>query len=1065
MGAEKRLASFLLLLCESVVGLLAIAADLHNKRNKIKREQEMNKFKWNWPRPLKVSTNIAAVIVLLVVIVGLNFLVQRSNHTKRSSESQTDRLNVALVNEDQAVTDHKKNYNLGADYVKTIERDNSQNWTVTTRSTAESGLKSGRYQLAVFIPNDFSSKVLDINNVLVDKTTVTYKINAKGNTKVESDAKQVGDKVVSVLNSQLVNMYLASVLGNLYTAQQNAKAVSNIQIKNIGDYQKNLFQSAVNFEDVFPSLVSMSNGSLSANSSLAKALQESANQADKDSVDGSKVNRDLSSLLSDYSEGKANSSDLAANAMLSNPETFSKQLDTMIKRLEGDHYSVSQLLKKTQEAGNNTGSSGSSRATADAGSPEETTKKAYQEVLEEATKQLNDLEKKLKSPQDNRSKSEEDVQKIVEEELKKYYGPNLESLDKVTLNDLLSHKDKQGNADLSSDLNTYTASLDGLVSTSVAKLPSANVSDLADLKNVTDDYTTKITEYKGNTHGLATSDSSKLGENLSKAAQAYKDIDQTQVDATSSVKKDVDATLEVSGVEVESWYVEVNGQAQAAVGPNEKITVDASQQNTFHYNIKPGTIAEEAKLAVKLGGVEITTDSGKTPDLPKIKEKLEAYTQAAQAVVDAYNNAGNLLNTYYPDVDSDKSITDNFFNQSAKTILVNLMKDAILDAANKYSPNDDVSGTLQKVQDTRATLENDLKTIIETNDKVESDIGETLNDLKSIQENGSGESSSKEKEAAAKARSDKSSELSSNISKLVSQSESLKASAKSNAKSAESVSKTFSSFNEAANRAQDDGKKLSGDAKKLMTQFNAELSDTNDFVKSFKDVLDNAYNNGVPNEALLEFLSSPVASRSTSYKSRVNTYRPFTWILLLAVINLFTAYLFATQDLIGRVKNKFAKGIFSDTDPLNVGTLTALALIEGVALGVASARSMSLDRDMIPSWVLLFVLFSLALLHGQYFLIKHMKALGMALSLYTLVSFVYFSSAVGTTVGLTGFVQQLKIRNPLSLMEKTLSAYFDNVTADGGLILGLIAAAVIMIALNTVVRFPWEKQSLAEKTL
>lgn len=1061
MGAEKRLASFLLLLCESVVGLLAIAADLHNKRNKIKREQEMNKFKWNWPRPLKVSTNIAAVIVLLVVIVGLNFLVQRSNHTKRSSESQTDRLNVALVNEDQAVTDHKKNYNLGADYVKTIERDNSQNWTVTTRSTAESGLKSGRYQLAVFIPTDFSSKVLDINNVLVDKTTVTYKINAKGNTKVESDAKQVGDKVVSDLNSQLVNMYLASVLGNLYTAQQNAKAVSNIQTRNIGDYQRNLLQSAVNFEDVFPSLVSMSNGSLEANNSLAKALQESASQADKENVDGSKINKDLSSLLTDYSDGKANNADIVENAMSSDPGSFSKQLDTIAKRLEGDQNSVSRLLKKTED----NGSGANLPAVNDSfGDQQGTSKKPYEEVLQDATKQLNTLEEKLKSAKEKNSSSgqEKTVEEIVKEEVEKYYGKSLYG---VTVNDLLTHQDttSTGGSNISNAIDSYKNSINTLVFQSVNSLPADKFSDLPDLTGVTEtNYAAEIKQYSNEKsaaqYGYSSQDSLGLRQQLEDAAKNVRNS-QTEVGPTSSLTSVVQAKL-ASPEGVDSWSVkDEDGQTKTA-DANQPLEIDLSKLNTFTYKLKEDSSASGKTISVEVGKATIASIS--SDSVKEYGKSVEQYSRIAQQIVDSYNNAGSLLNAYYPEV-GQANIADNLLNQSVKELLVDLLTKSIEDSLKTYSSDVDVNGALSQLKDTRATLESDLKTIIETNDKVESDIGDTLKDLKALQKNGAGESNSKEKEADAKARSDKSSELSSNISKLVSQSESLKASAKSNAKSAESVSKSFSSFNDAAKKAQSDGQKLSGDAKKLMTQFNSEMSDTNDFVKSFKDVLDNAYNNGVPNEALLEFLSSPVASRSTSYKSRINTYRPFTWILLLAVINLFTAYLFATQDLIGRVKNKFAKGIFSDTDPLNVGTLTALALIEGVALGVASARSMSLDRDMIPSWILLFVLFSLALLHGQYFLIKHMKSLGMALGLYNLVSFVYFSNAVGTTVGLTGFVQKLKIWNPLSLMEKTLSAYFDNITADGGLILGLISAVVIMIALNTIIRFPWEKQRVNEE--
>ena len=46
------------------------------------------------------------------------------------------------------------------------------------------------------------------------------------------------------------------------------------------------------------------------------------------------------------------------------------------------------------------------------------------------------------------------------------------------------------------------------------------------------------------------------------------------------------------------------------------------------------------------------------------------------------------------------------------------------------------------------------------------------------------------------------------------------------------------------------------------------------------------------------------------------------------------------------------------------------------------------------------------------------------------------------------------IFNPLDFRR-----FFDNITADAGLILALLAAAVIAIILNTLVRFPWENKA------
>ncbi|MGT2906172.1 hypothetical protein N1495_00665 [Streptococcus didelphis] len=88
------------------------------------------------------------------------------------------------------MTEGNKVYNWGSSYLKSIEKDNSQNWSVVSRGTAENGLKKGDYQLMVIIPNDFSKKVLDVNNSSADPSVVSYKVNTAGNLELEKEASK-----------------------------------------------------------------------------------------------------------------------------------------------------------------------------------------------------------------------------------------------------------------------------------------------------------------------------------------------------------------------------------------------------------------------------------------------------------------------------------------------------------------------------------------------------------------------------------------------------------------------------------------------------------------------------------------------------------------------------------------------------------------------------------------------------------------------------------------------------------------------------------------------------------
>ena len=231
----------------------------------------------------KYIGNVVLVIALLAAVVTLNVAVQKNTSSARDSKLRTDqktKLNVAVVNEDRAVKVDKKEYNLGASYVKNLERDDSQNWYIVTRGAADAGLENGKYQLVVTIPSDFSEKVLDVNAISADRTIVTYKVNAAGNQQIENEANNLAKDIIADLNSQLVDMYMASILSNLYVAQQNVQASSEVRSTNIGSYRTNLLDSAIGSKNIFPTLVSMSASSVEANNSLKTTLETYAKAFD-----------------------------------------------------------------------------------------------------------------------------------------------------------------------------------------------------------------------------------------------------------------------------------------------------------------------------------------------------------------------------------------------------------------------------------------------------------------------------------------------------------------------------------------------------------------------------------------------------------------------------------------------------------------------------------------------------------------------------------------------------------------------------------------------------------------
>ena len=101
-------------------------------------------------------------------------------------------------------------------------------------------------------------------------------------------------------------MYMASILSNLYTAQQNVQASSEVQVTNIGNYRTNLLESAIGSKNIFPTLVSMSASSVEANNSLKTTLETYAKAFDDLDNSQATYGKNFDSLLKQRADDQVN---------------------------------------------------------------------------------------------------------------------------------------------------------------------------------------------------------------------------------------------------------------------------------------------------------------------------------------------------------------------------------------------------------------------------------------------------------------------------------------------------------------------------------------------------------------------------------------------------------------------------------------------------------------------------------------------------------------------------------------------------------------------------------------
>ena len=868
-----------------------------------------------------------------------------------------------------------------------------------TRGAADAGLENGKYQLVVTIPSDFSEKVLDVNAISADRTIVTYKVNAAGNQQIENEANNLAKDIIADLNSQLVDMYMASILSNLYTAQQNVQASSEVQITNIGNYRTNLLESAIGSKNIFPTLVSMSASSVEANNSLKTTLETYAKAFDDLDNSQATYGKNFDSLLKQRADDQVNYA------------AFMKQLMEMDEKVV--HDDTQKLYAKLEETQKN--------FTKQLGPTDE-----VKDVdADNVSKQLADLETALETERGQLDVHKQQIKDFVDNKLRAYYG--VEEGKPITLSAVL------GDATTS-----YDASLKAQIAEAVKALPASQPTEVKfGLPVPALDYST-ISQF-----GTPQGNGSAELDNL--AAAAEKAASSTASPVNSQVGK---ATLSVTpptGVTIKT--ITYNGET---VTNGQEINLAEGANFNVQFNVANDAAATsvDSSIDISLNGIKVASAPVNVEDAQKA---AAAYGAKVQEISSAYQHVMSLIQAY----NSFDELKNKDMSESLSTLLINAINSNLDSYQNSLSKSNDgkSQGVKETLDETISNLKNKIEDVKGTNAKLAEEIGEQLKLYENLQTRMSDISKAQASSTDALAKTDTDlSSLNSEFSSLLSSTSGVKSSSQTNVQAADSVNQIFSSFNRELENAQGTTEKLSANAESLMGQFNKELEDNGNFVESFVKVLNNAYENGVPNEVLLDFLSNPVAQSSSSVKATVNVYRPFTWILLLEIVSLFTAYLFATQNIVRKVKDRFKLNKLQDTDITTVGILGFLSLTIGLVIGIVSSMQLHIGKEYVPSWVLLIVVASFVLIQGQYLFLKHLRVMGMGLAFFMIISFVYLSNAIGTTASLTGFPAFIKSLNALSVLEGMLSGYFDGKTAGFFAIFGLIVLLALLVAANIFIK-------------
>lgn len=164
-----------------------------------------NDIKSAFSHPLVIITLIG-IIILPSLYANLNIMACWDPY------ANTDHLEIAVANSDQAATYGNITLNVGNEVVKELKKNDKFDWTFVSESDAREGVKSGRYYTAMIIPKNFSSNIASIDSDKPQPATLEYLVNEKTNPVASrmSDAaskelqRKVSNHIVKVLDVMAV---------------------------------------------------------------------------------------------------------------------------------------------------------------------------------------------------------------------------------------------------------------------------------------------------------------------------------------------------------------------------------------------------------------------------------------------------------------------------------------------------------------------------------------------------------------------------------------------------------------------------------------------------------------------------------------------------------------------------------------------------------------------------------------------------------------------------------------------------------------------------------------------
>lgn len=153
--------------------------------------------------------NLTTNWVAAILVGGLIFLPSLyawfNIYASWDPYGKTDRLPVAIVNEDQGATVRDDEIDVGSQLVDSLKENDTINWKFTGREDSLERVESGEYFAAIIVPEDFSEKLATVTTGNPKKATIEYYVNEKTNSIAPKITEKGATAIVETVSKEFTS--------------------------------------------------------------------------------------------------------------------------------------------------------------------------------------------------------------------------------------------------------------------------------------------------------------------------------------------------------------------------------------------------------------------------------------------------------------------------------------------------------------------------------------------------------------------------------------------------------------------------------------------------------------------------------------------------------------------------------------------------------------------------------------------------------------------------------------------------------------------------------------------